>query len=343
MSELNTAAAHPGTGIRGAVSVGDYRSVPAAQAARSVRRLGLRPGLDRQFGGEPDTFGMVVAQEPDPGTDAPRGSLVTLYVSAPSAGTKDPPREPGSSLASSPDEPATDTVAAAGRAASGAPMRRKRRARPRALAPLEHAGTSPVGEQSTTSSSASQRVELHEPSPPAPTGEEQTPAWDELTSAMRDVFTPGAAVVGGRALYPRKPMVVRLAGWWSWLKAHKTIVLVASVAFGLWAASGSMSAHHARARTAQTATSAGAAVRTPRGHDARVGAATPRPQARHTSSLRERRDRPVHTHRDAPGAEQVASAIAQTSSGTAGQQIAAAPPAAAQPTATQTGGGPFSP
>lgn len=341
MSELSATAAHPGmssrTAPRGAVAVGDYRGVPAAQAARSVRRLGLRPGLDRQFGGEPQSFGLVVAQEPDPGGDVPRGSLVTLYVSAPSAGAQDPQPEPDSSPAISDEAELAARVPDAGRPARPAPVRRKRRAHPQAAAPPEQGPTRQGAEASMRSVSTFEQPELQEPGPPEQEGEQQTPAWDELTVAMRDVFTPEASV-RGRGLYPRKPMAVRLGGWWAWLKAHRAIALVACAALGLWVASGSMSTRNTGARVGQTDTGATATARTSGGLGAPVRTGATRSHPARVARPRELRGRSAHTRRHAPGA----ALVAQANPGAAAQQIASAPPAAAQPM-TQTGGGPFSP
>src|SRR3979490_1222073 len=87
MSDVSvTAASSPGMtrrSPRGAVAVGDYVGDPAAEAARAVRRLGLRPGLDPQFGGAPHTIRLALAPQPQAGSEAPRGAMVTLYVSAP--------------------------------------------------------------------------------------------------------------------------------------------------------------------------------------------------------------------------------------------------------------------
>jgi hypothetical protein len=348
MSELSATAAHPGmssrTGARGAVTVGDYRGAPAAQAARSVRRLGLRPGLDRQFGGEPQSFGLVVAQEPDPGGDAPRGSLVTLYVSAPSAGAQDPQPEPNPSPAISDEAEPAARVPGAGRAASPTRVRRKRRAHPQAAAPPEPAPAVPGAEPSTPSVPWFEEAELQEPGAPEQTGEQQTPSIDELTVAMRDVFTPEAPL-RGRGLYPRKPMVVRLGGWWAWLKAHRAIALAACAALGLWVASGSMSTRHTGALTGQTDTSATATARTSRGLGARVRTGATRSHPTRSARRRRQRGGSPQTRPHASGAAVAMRARASNpaSSGASAQLFAPAPPAVAQPTAPQTGGGPFSP
>ncbi|MGO9490131.1 MAG: PASTA domain-containing protein [Solirubrobacteraceae bacterium] len=71
------------------VTVGDYEHEPAADAAIALRRAGLRPALERTFHWGKDTHGMVVAQEPPAGSEAPLDSTVLLFVSAP--GERDTP------------------------------------------------------------------------------------------------------------------------------------------------------------------------------------------------------------------------------------------------------------
>ena len=52
--------------------VGEYVGQLAADAAQAVRRAGLKPGLDRSFGCEPELLGLVVAQDPVAGSDLAR-------------------------------------------------------------------------------------------------------------------------------------------------------------------------------------------------------------------------------------------------------------------------------
>ena len=65
--------------------VGDFVGELANEAAQAVRRSGLKPGLGRSFGCEPQASGRVVAQEPEPGARLARNGLVVLYVAAPGA------------------------------------------------------------------------------------------------------------------------------------------------------------------------------------------------------------------------------------------------------------------
>ena len=85
-----------GAARSGRLTVGDYMGQPAADAAQAVRCAGLKPGLDRSFGCEPELFGQVVAQQPEAGSDLARNGMVTLYVAAPGAATgrRPTPSEP---------------------------------------------------------------------------------------------------------------------------------------------------------------------------------------------------------------------------------------------------------
>jgi len=152
-----SATTFPHRGIRGSVAVGDYLETPAAAAVRAVRRVGLCPGLDRQFGGEPQTIGLVVAQDPPPGSEVARGALVTLYVSAPpSQATDDPEEDRQAAIVERMHEqepaPERETERPAARAstaslsAKAARPRRKRRTRPAESGGREHTQTSIAAE-----------------------------------------------------------------------------------------------------------------------------------------------------------------------------------------------------
>jgi hypothetical protein len=83
------AARGGGARPRGNVLVGEYVGRTAVDAAQAVRRVGLRPGLERSLGCEPELVGQVVAQEPPPGSELARNSMVTLYVGAPGPAPSD--------------------------------------------------------------------------------------------------------------------------------------------------------------------------------------------------------------------------------------------------------------
>ncbi|HME03039.1 MAG TPA: PASTA domain-containing protein, partial [Solirubrobacteraceae bacterium] len=127
-------AAKPrGGGPSGRLMVGAYVGQPAGEAAQAVRRAGLRPGLDRSFGCEPELVGRVVAQEPPAGSDLARNGLVTLYVAAPGVAQPDEdavqrqpaPEEPG---------PALSAPAKASKVSSPQVTRARRRRKPRRAA-----------------------------------------------------------------------------------------------------------------------------------------------------------------------------------------------------------------
>jgi beta-lactam-binding protein with PASTA domain len=84
----DTAAATAATGKRQHIArvrlvVAKYVGHDAADAAVAIRRAGLRPGLERSFGCEPETLGQVVAQEPPAGSEVAGNAMVTLDVAAP--------------------------------------------------------------------------------------------------------------------------------------------------------------------------------------------------------------------------------------------------------------------
>ncbi len=69
--------------------MGDYVGHPAEQAGWLVRRLGLRPGMCRSFGCDPDQQGHVIAQHPAPGESTPRNTIVELYIGVAEAAPND--------------------------------------------------------------------------------------------------------------------------------------------------------------------------------------------------------------------------------------------------------------
>jgi hypothetical protein len=77
-----------GGGISTRLVVGEYVGQRASAAAQAVRCAGLKPGLERSFGFDPELVGEVVEQSPPAGSELARNGLVTLYVAAP--GTQAP-------------------------------------------------------------------------------------------------------------------------------------------------------------------------------------------------------------------------------------------------------------
>jgi len=105
-------------GPSGRLTVGEHVGQPAGEAAQAVRRAGLRPGLDRSFGCEPELVGQVVAQEPAAGSDLARNGLVTLYVAAPGVAQPDEDA-PQTQAAPDPPVPAVPAAAEASEEAAG--------------------------------------------------------------------------------------------------------------------------------------------------------------------------------------------------------------------------------
>jgi hypothetical protein len=75
----------PSVDVRGrGVRVEGYEGVRAGEAVVAVRRLGLRPALERVEGYESGLHGFVVSQEPERGCEVQPGGLVSLFIAAPS-------------------------------------------------------------------------------------------------------------------------------------------------------------------------------------------------------------------------------------------------------------------
>jgi hypothetical protein len=357
MSDLGPTATSvptaPRRSARGAVVVGDYLGEPAAEAARAVRRLGLRPGLDRQFGGEPHTIGLVLAQEPQPGGEAPRGAMVTLYVSAPAAGGQEPPPKQEEEGRDDP-EPGDDPPAPPSPSAGGAPSteRARRKRRPGARAPAIRDQPPPpvVLEEPPAPRSDMQEGSQWRDGDQGEQGTEASdPAWDQLTLAMRDVFHPEAFGVGHRGIYPRKPVSLRVRGGWTWLKAHRSL---ATLACALLAVSMSAAVTGEQKANRQRADWLGTSP--PPAHRTRANS-TSRASGARRSLLQERASRrpaqAAHVtaastghRRAAAGARHTGQPTAPTSSTSVrGESPPMAGSAAPAPTTTQSGGGPFSP
>lgn len=71
--------------VRGrGVRVDDYEGLRAGEAVVAVRRLGLRPALERVEGYQSGLHGFVVSQEPEQGVEVQPGGAVSLFIAAPS-------------------------------------------------------------------------------------------------------------------------------------------------------------------------------------------------------------------------------------------------------------------
>jgi PASTA domain len=106
---------------------GDYLGQQASVAAQAIRRMDLRPGLERSFDDDA-VIGVVLGQDPAPGESVARGGMVTLYVAAPSAGAAGKPPGPpdGQQITASVVIPAAAPLGAASSEAT-APRRRSRK------------------------------------------------------------------------------------------------------------------------------------------------------------------------------------------------------------------------
>jgi len=275
-------------GPSGRLVVGEYVGQLAAEAAQAVRRAGLRPGLDRSFGCEPELTGLVVAQEPVAGEELARNGMVTLYVGAPGNMPLDDRTGTSEALDEAPS-PATvapvQAEAAWAESVSARPRARRRR-KPRLAGhagPVLDVAPAPVppgrrqdedGEAPLTPVAqfdpAPMRGAPGEPCPPDHGGIEEgalgEPGEDELWREelivhADDVF---AGRAGGpfawRRVYPRKRTAGVLGGGGSVrarLAEHPWLVKIAGVALLAWATVGvatTLDGHHARTPIASVIT-----------------------------------------------------------------------------------------
>ena len=82
MSTQSSPNAAPGRRRTEAHVLADYSGRGAATVADDLRRLGLRPGVQRVDAATPGEVGAILAQDPPAGASAARNSVVTLYVGA---------------------------------------------------------------------------------------------------------------------------------------------------------------------------------------------------------------------------------------------------------------------
>jgi len=350
MSDLSaTTPSLSRAGTRGMVIVGDYTGVPAAEAARAVRRAALRPGLDRQLGGEAETIGLVLAQEPDAGSEAQRGAMITLYVSAPTAAPQEGEDEQAAEPLVRGEGPSqSQPPAAVAVPVSSRRVRRKRRP----------GGGSGAAEET--------RPEVRGGEPPAPRLPETVqdpqwpeseqseaelaqadPAWDQLTIAMRDVFHTETPRMRHRGVYPRKPLSLQARVGWAWLKAHRSIAILACALPLVWVGLAVTQQQSASRRPLSAA-----AAHPPSGDPTRIGTAT-QPRSARRPGLERRRSRERH-RRGAVSAPPAEGRSSRARTAGAGQQPPASSsvsaveqaPAVTEPArgaSSQSGGGPFSP
>ncbi|HEX4188585.1 MAG TPA: PASTA domain-containing protein [Solirubrobacteraceae bacterium] len=118
--------------------VSEYVGQSAAAAAQAIRRAGLRPGLERSLGCEPEAIGHVLEQDPPAGSELARNALVTLYVGAPgpAPGGEQPDEQPAQNIDQPPQQQVEhDTQPAAREPHAPSAPRRRRKPRPQIPAP----------------------------------------------------------------------------------------------------------------------------------------------------------------------------------------------------------------
>jgi hypothetical protein len=368
-TQVGNAAAKPRRGGPSSRQiVGEYVGQRAAEAAQAVRCAGLKPGLDRSFGGSPELFGQVVAQEPPVGGELARNGLVTLYVAAPGASQagEDVAAQPAASVgpAEDPSRLAHELAQPASPRATGPRLRRKtrragrpaplfdvapaakprlgdERGEPRPLVEQDAQGLESPAEPASSKPLMPDRPQ--EPSTEEPTAEEFVVHADDLFAGRT-----GGAPPGWRRAYPRRSSS-RLR---SPLAKHPWLVRTALALLALWLVVGvasALTAHRASDHGASPAQESAETSRSPAGA---VGVASvPVPRVSRPAHRRVTRAKAPIRHRGAtrrPQARTVAVAPAAVRPGrVSGPALARAAPAAVstEPARVQkpSEGGLFSP
>jgi hypothetical protein len=258
--------ARRGSALGGQATVEDHLGAHAGEAARAVRRAGLRPALDRQVGHPAEAVGRVVAQEPAGGQMLARGAMVTLYVAAPSPAEAPSSEDrhgnalvPGGDVARAAESPSASAQTAA--RAAGARRRRAsfsyHAADPTGvpanfvLRSASHGAShsergrgrcGPVDEHplprrelaeypsipAAESAAATWSAAAEGSEEPAPSGASAGPSSDVLES-MRNAF----ARTNRRRLYPREPLSLRALAALSWAR-RRAVRLVICVLLLVW-------------------------------------------------------------------------------------------------------------
>ena len=238
-------------GVSGHQTVGDYLGRPAGEAAQAVRRIGLRPGLDRSFGCAAELVGLVVAQDPAAGSDLARNGMVTLFVAAPGGDPADEDTAVAvdAELVQTADEPGSEAPRVARR-----PRRRKQGLASHTAGPPEPVVVPAAARVASASG------ELVQPTV------QPTAAWpvaarttdgvlendldgelpggecpdedDELVVQVEDVLAGRSGPRGWRGAYPRRRGALhecttgrRVRGW---LAEHRLVAGVVAVSVVLW-------------------------------------------------------------------------------------------------------------
>lgn len=319
-----TARTTPAEG-RGVLLVEDYVGSAAGDAARAVRRAGLRPGLDREPGHPPERIGLVVAQQPRPGETQQRGGILTLYVGAP---------EPHS-LRGRTQEPEVESAQAPERRAATprTPPAPRRARKPRL------ASQPPPAEQVRACPPEQPPVEqppAQEPRVRSPLAQDPAPL-EQLAAEMGEIFTSPER----RGGYPREPLALRAARAWRWARAHRLTALAVVLIPG-WLGLALVEHHHG---TPQARSSPRRAMRD------RAAAPTP-PAARIAARKRAPRRGTQRTARPPQHRREHAPALQHTRAPVASSEAASpVPPSPAPPSEPtqdppqppRASGGPFSP
>lgn len=321
MGQLATDSTSPGATSRGVTRNGvrteGYVGLRALEAAQAVRRVGLKPALERSLGWGAEHVGQVVEQEPGEGAELARNSMVKLYVGAPGedafkdAGTRPQSHEQGAREAERTGEP------------TGRSLRRKPGLAPlRAVDPLPPPPPRMPEPASDAEPETEERRAVGAPKP------------GQLATRANEMFAERRARRRGR---PEASRISHPRGW-----RRSRLAKVAAVALALWLAVGLASAFssHGGRQNASGAVhqSAGAGRETKplTPQQPEMASARPSPgKAKQRRSRVPRRSRQRRAH--ARGAR-TGSARPRTR-----QSVLPAPVAAGQAPVPERRGGPFSP
>jgi hypothetical protein len=351
-------------GPAGALVLGDYVGQFAAHAAQAVRRAGLRPGLDRSFGCDPDLTGTVVAQDPPAGSDLARNAMVTLYVAAPGPTQAQETGETGIQASDQPEGPLSPADAESAKAVASSFQPGARRPRKPGLGAAARTVESPP-ESNTARHHVAGGQEAIAPGWGARAPEEEPRSQvleeaafddthhhkrphDERAAHLEDIFVGRTGELPPwRHVYPRRPIAAMLRRPLAWAGSHPVLATTAGAMLALWiavAVAGGLAGQPGHTHGASVISQREPDIRTGQtaGERAPARAQTGRPRADGSAKgqLRPRRSR-----QRAPTAAQDRAKAAGAGTPTSSRRslpaaVASRPPS---PAPEPTRGGPFSP
>jgi hypothetical protein len=214
---------------------------PAADAAQAVRRAGLKPGLDRSFGCEPELLGQVVAQEPVAGSELARNGMVRLYVAAPGTEPVDGDPDPHvvedlDDVSSSASPPRTVPLEVDVPRVSPVVRRLRKPGRARRAPRVFDTPPDPLQSVSVPAGETELLAVEAEPVEAGGDGAEDGFSKEEFVVRVEDLFAGRTrrGLPGWRRVYPRKHKL-GASGAGGWLTEHRWLVSAVGAMLVLWA------------------------------------------------------------------------------------------------------------